>query len=71
MPTGGCAAMDRLGRRGGPDDRVGGLHNMPAGLRPAVVAADGHVFVRADLGQIEPRVLAAVSGDQALWWRPV
>jgi DNA polymerase I len=24
------------------------------------------VFVRADLGQIEPRVLAAVSGDQAL-----
>ena len=43
-----------------------GLHNMPATLRPAVVAADGHVFVRADLGQIEPRVLAAVSGDQAL-----
>jgi DNA polymerase-1 len=30
------------------------------------VAADGHVFVRADLGQIEPRVLAAVSRDQAL-----
>ncbi len=24
------------------------------------------MFVRADLGQIEPRVLAAVSGDQAL-----
>ncbi len=43
-----------------------GLHNMPAALRPAVVAADGHVFVRADLGQIEPRVLAAVSGDQTL-----
>jgi len=43
-----------------------GLHNMPAALRPAVVAADGHVFVRADLGQIEPRVLAAVTGDQAL-----
>jgi DNA polymerase-1 len=43
-----------------------GLHNMPAALRPAVVAADGHVFVRADLGQIEPRVLAAVSRDQAL-----
>ena len=43
-----------------------GLHNMPAALRPAVVAADGHVFVRADLGQIEPRVLAAVSQDQAL-----
>jgi DNA polymerase-1 len=42
-----------------------GLHNMPAILRRAVIAADGHVFVRADLGQIEPRVLAAVSGDRA------
>lgn len=43
-----------------------GLHNMPADLRRAVVAEPGHVFVRADLGQIEPRVLAAVSGDAAL-----
>jgi DNA polymerase-1 len=43
-----------------------GLHNMPAALRPAVVADEGHVFVRADLGQIEPRVLAAVTGDPAL-----
>ena len=43
-----------------------GLHNMPAALRPAVIAAEGHLFVRADLGQIEPRVLAAVSGDRAL-----
>jgi DNA polymerase family A len=43
-----------------------GLHNMPAAMRQAVVAAPGHVFVRADLGQIEPRVLAAVSADQAL-----
>ncbi len=43
-----------------------GLHNMPGELRPAVVADDGHVFVRADLGQIEPRILAAVSGDHAL-----
>ncbi len=43
-----------------------GLHNMPAVLRAAVVAEPGHVFVRADLGQIEPRVLAAVSGDAAL-----
>ena len=43
-----------------------GLHNMPAELRPIVVAVPGHVFVRADLGQIEPRVLAAVSGDEAL-----
>jgi DNA polymerase I len=43
-----------------------GLHNMPAEMRPAVVAEAGHVFVRADLGQIEPRVLAAVSGDGVL-----
>jgi DNA polymerase-1 len=44
----------------------GGLHNMPAAMRQAVVAGPGHVFVRADLGQIEPRVLAAVAGDRAL-----
>jgi DNA polymerase-1 len=43
-----------------------GLHNMPAEMRPAVAAEAGHVFVRADLGQVEPRVLAAVSGDKAL-----
>jgi DNA polymerase I len=43
-----------------------GLHNMPAAMRRAVVAEEGHVFIRADLGQIEPRVLAAVSEDQAL-----
>ncbi len=43
-----------------------GLHNMPAEMRPAVLAEPGHVFVRADLGQIEPRVLAAVSGDARL-----
>lgn len=43
-----------------------GLHNLPAEMRPAVAAEPGHVFVRADLGQIEPRVLAAVSGDRAL-----
>ena len=43
-----------------------GLHSLPAVLRPAVVAEPGHVLVRADLGQIEPRVLAAVSGDEVL-----
>lgn len=42
-----------------------GLHNLPALLRPAVAAEPGHVFVRADLGQIEPRVLAVVSRDPA------
>jgi DNA polymerase-1 len=40
-----------------------GLHNLPTPLRPAIKAHPGHVFVRSDLGQIEPRVLAAVSGD--------
>jgi DNA polymerase I len=43
-----------------------GLHNMPAELRPAVRAEPGHVLVRADLGQVEPRVLAVVSGDPGL-----
>jgi DNA polymerase I len=43
-----------------------GLHNMPAAMRHAVIAAPGHALVRADLGQIEPRVLAAVTGDPAL-----
>ncbi|MDA8434900.1 MAG: DNA polymerase [Actinomycetales bacterium] len=43
-----------------------GLHNLPAELRPAVRPREGRVLVRADLGQIEPRVLAAVSGDAAL-----
>jgi DNA polymerase-1 len=43
-----------------------GLHNLPSELRPMVRAQPGHVFVRADLGQVEPRVLAVVSGDDAL-----
>ena len=43
-----------------------GLHNLPAELRPAVRAEPGHVLVRADLGQVEPRVLAVVSGDDGL-----
>ena len=43
-----------------------GLHNLPAVMRPLVAAEPGHALVRADLGQIEPRVLAAVSGDVGL-----
>ncbi len=60
------------GRWSGSDGAAGrmtataGLHNMPSEMRPAVAAEAGHVFVRADLGQIEPRVLAAVSGDARL-----
>jgi DNA polymerase-1 len=45
---------------------LGGLHNMPIEMRPAVAAEAGHVFVRADLGQVEPRVLAAAFGDKVL-----
>ncbi len=41
-----------------------GLHNLPTDMRDAVAAGPGFVFVRADLGQIEPRVLAAISGDR-------
>ncbi len=60
------------GRWAGSDGAAGrmtataGLHNMTAELRPAVAAEQGHVLVRSDLGQIEPRVLAAVSGDRQL-----
>ncbi|MEX5713127.1 DNA polymerase [Parafrankia sp. FMc6] len=43
-----------------------GLHNLPADLRVVVIAEPGYRFVRADLGQIEPRVLAVVSGDPEL-----
>ncbi len=43
-----------------------GLHNLPAELRPAVRPRPGRVLVRADLGQVEPRVLAAVSHDRGL-----
>jgi DNA polymerase I len=42
---------------------LNGLHNLPTPLRAAIAAQPGFVFVRSDLGQIEPRVLAAVSGD--------
>jgi DNA polymerase I len=45
---------------------MAGLHNLPAELRPAVRAEPGHTLVRADLGQVEPRVLAAISGDPDL-----
>ncbi len=43
-----------------------GLHSLPASFRAAVAAEPGHVLVRADLGQVEPRVLAVVSADPAL-----
>ena len=40
-----------------------GLHNMPAALRPAVIADEGHMFVRADLRSLD-------AGNEALAGQP-
>ncbi|WP_110181105.1 bifunctional 3'-5' exonuclease/DNA polymerase [Nocardioides solisilvae] len=44
----------------------GGALSFPAQVRPAVVADDGWALVVADVAQLEPRVLAGMSGDRAL-----
>ena len=44
----------------------GGALSIPVQVRPAAVADDGWTFVVADVAQLEPRVLAGMSGDQAL-----
>jgi DNA polymerase I len=46
--------------------RGGGALQIPRALRAAVVADSGHRLVVADAGQLEPRVLAAMSGDRGL-----
>jgi DNA polymerase-1 len=46
--------------------RGGGALQIPKAVRRAVVADDGWVFVVADAAQLEPRVLAAVAGDDRL-----
>jgi DNA polymerase-1 len=46
--------------------RGGGALQVPKVIRRAVVADPGWRFVIADAGQLEPRVLAAVSGDARL-----
>jgi DNA polymerase-1 len=46
--------------------RGGGALQIPKVVRRAVVADEGWRFVVADAGQLEPRVLAAVSGDGRL-----
>ncbi len=46
--------------------RGGGALQIPRVLRQAVVAEPGHRLVVADVAQLEPRVLAAISGDAAL-----
>ncbi|CAA9238403.1 MAG: DNA polymerase I [uncultured Blastococcus sp.] len=44
----------------------GGALSMPLQVRPAAVADDGWRFVVADVAQLEPRVLAGMSRDQAM-----
>ncbi|MDL9979685.1 bifunctional 3'-5' exonuclease/DNA polymerase [Microbacterium candidum] len=44
----------------------GGALQIPRNLRPAVKADPGWALVVADVAQLEPRVLAAMSGDAAL-----
>ncbi|WP_127480683.1 bifunctional 3'-5' exonuclease/DNA polymerase [Nocardioides pantholopis] len=44
----------------------GGALSIPVQVRPAAVADDGWRFVVADVAQLEPRVLAGMSGDRAL-----
>lgn len=46
--------------------RGGGALQVPKVVRKAVLADPGWTFVVADAGQLEPRVLAAVSGDTRL-----
>lgn len=46
--------------------RGGGALQIPRVLRASVVAEAGRTFVIADAGQLEPRILAAMSGDPAM-----
>lgn len=56
----GAVVSGRWATRGG-----GGLQ-VPKLLRGAVQAEPGHLLVVADAGQLEPRLLAALSGDEAM-----
>jgi DNA polymerase-1 len=44
----------------------GGALQLPKQVRPAVVADEGWKFVVADASQLEPRILAAMSGDRGM-----
>lgn len=44
----------------------GGALQLPRLLRPAIRADEGWMLVSADVAQLEPRVLAAMSGDRAM-----
>lgn len=56
----GAVVSGRWASRGG-----GGLQ-IPKPLRTSVIAEPGHDFVIADAGQLEPRILAAMSADPAM-----
>lgn len=46
--------------------RGGGALQIPKALRNSVIADSGHRFVIADAGQLEPRILAAMSQDRRM-----
>ena len=46
--------------------RGGGALQIPRAVRRAVVADPGHVLVVADAAQLEPRILAALAGDERM-----
>jgi DNA polymerase-1 len=46
--------------------RGGGALQIPHAVRRAVVADPGHLLVVADAAQLEPRVLAALAGDERM-----
>jgi DNA polymerase-1 len=46
--------------------RGGGALQIPLALRRAVIADPGHVLVVADAAQLEPRILAALAGDDRM-----
>ncbi|MDV6270340.1 bifunctional 3'-5' exonuclease/DNA polymerase [Rhodococcus globerulus] len=46
--------------------RGGGALQIPKTMRSSVVADPGHIFVVADAGQLEPRILAAMSRDRRM-----
>lgn len=62
-PTIGANAADQTGRMA---VSCPALQNLAEHLRPALVVDDGKVLVGLDLDQVEPRVVAALSGDEAM-----
>jgi DNA polymerase-1 len=46
--------------------RGGGALQIPHAVRRAVIADPGHVLVVADAAQLEPRILAALAGDERM-----